>query len=135
MVGNVYGANDAPLNWFTTFDAETKMVGRQQSQFDKCYFLRDKSGALVGILGARVDDTITGGHGPVYEQSIAALKRRFPYRKWRIGSGEFCGIQYRQCPQGFNITYGQKEYAEHMRPINLTKERLPQTMKLQLSEL
>ena len=125
VVGNVYGANDAPLNWFTTFDTETKAVGWQQSQFDKClYFLRDQSGALVGILGAHVDDTITGGHGPVYEQAIAALKRRFPYRKWRIRSGEFCGVQYRQCPQSFNITYGQKEYAEHMRPINLTKERL-----------
>ena len=116
VIGNVYGANDAPLNWFNTFDQETKPVRWQQSQFDKClYYLRDKDGSLVGILGAHVDDTITGGHGPVYDQAIAALKCRFPYRKWRIGNGEFCGIQYRQCPQSFNITYGQKECAEHMR--------------------
>eukprot|EP00435_Cladocopium_sp_Y103_P052219 s999_g16.t1 len=125
VTGNVYGANDAPLNWFNTFDMETKKVGWQQSQFDRClYYLRDEQGNLVGVLGAHVDDTITGGQGPLYEKSIAQLKQRFPYRKWRIGNGEFCGIQYRQCPQTFNITYGQKEYAEHMRPINLTKDRL-----------
>ena len=29
-----------------------------------------------------------------------------------------------QNPQTFEITYGQKEYAEHLRPINLPKDRL-----------
>ena len=125
VVGNVYGANDAPMNWFTTFDSDVKKGGWQQSQFDPClYFLRDSQGQLCGVLGAHVDDTITGGSGSRYEEAIAALKARFPYRKWRIGNGEFCGVQYRQDPLTFEISFGQKEYAEHLRPINLSKERL-----------
>ena len=125
VLGNVYGANDAPLNWFNTFDSTTKQIGWEQSQFDRClYYLRDKQGQLVGVLGAHVDDTITAGSGSVYEAAIAALRQSFPYRKWRIGNGEYCGVQYNQDPQTFNITYGQKEYSEHLRPINLTKDRL-----------
>ena len=125
VLGNVYGANDAPLNWFNTFDTTTKQIGWEQSQFDRClYYLRDKQGQLVGVLGAHVDDTITAGSGSIYEAAVAALRQRFPYRKWRIGNGEYCGVQYNQDPQTFNITYGQKEYSEHLRPINLTKDRL-----------
>ena len=125
VTGNVYGANDAPMNWFSTFDSTTKQIGWQQSQFDSClYFLRDPTGQLVGVLGAHVDDTITGGQESYYEAAIAALRSEFPYRKWRVGNGEFCGVQYRQDPQTFSITFGQKEYAEHLRPINLSKERL-----------
>ena len=61
VVGNVYGANDASRNWFTTFDSDVKKGGWQQSQFDPClYFLRDSQGCLCGVLGAHVDDTITG---------------------------------------------------------------------------
>jgi len=125
VVGNVYGSNDAPMNWFSTFNAEVKNNRWQQSQFDPClYYLRDADGNLCGVLGAHVDDTITGGHGECYERAIAALKARFPYRKWRVGSGDFCGVQYRQDPVTYAITFGQKEYAQHLRPINLSKDRL-----------
>ena len=51
-------------------------------------------------------------------------EKRFPYRKWRIGSGEFCGITYHQDPKTFEITYHQRDYAQHLRPILLSKERL-----------
>lgn len=125
VTGNLYGANDAPFNWYNTFDNGVKDLNWEQSQFDRClYYLRDETGALCGVLGAHVDDTITGGFGPKYEASITALRKKFPYRKWRIGNGEFCGVQYCQNPQTYAITYNQKEYAEHMRAINIPKERL-----------
>ena len=125
VVGNVYGANDAPMNWFSTFNADVKKGGWQPSQFDPClYFLRDSQGHLCGVLGAHVDDTITGGFGECYTKAIDALRARYPYRQGRIGNGEFCGVQYRQDPATFEISFGQKEYAEHLRPINLSKERL-----------
>ena len=96
--------------------------------FDSCiYFLRDPSSkALVGIIGAHVDDSITGGEGPLYEAAIQKLRARFPYRKWRVGSGEFCGTVYTQCPETFEITYQQKEFSQHVRPIALSKERASQ---------
>lgn len=125
VLGNVYGSNDAPFNWWQTFDEAAIEIGWRRSQFDNClYFLRDSDNNLVGILGSHVDDTITGGAGPVYEEAIAKLKKRFPYRKWRVGSGEFCGVQYHQDPRSFEITFHQKEYALQLRPIALSRDRL-----------
>ena len=124
VTGNVYGSNDAPFNWYHTFNQEALTNGFFRSQFDNClYFFRDSSNRLTGVLGAHVDDTITGGEGEEYQQAIETLKRRFPYRKWRVGSGEFCGVQYRQDPESLEISYNQKEYAEHLRPISMSKER------------
>ena len=125
VTGNIYGSNDAPFNWWVTFDNAAQDIGWERSQFDNClYFLRSSQGELIGVLGAHVDDTITGGEGPVYEEAIAQLKRRFLYRKWRIGSGEFCGIQYQQNPETWEITYHQKEYAENLKPISLSRARM-----------
>ena len=123
VVGNLYGSNDAPFQWFQTFDQEAKASGFEQSTFDKCLYFFRANGCLTGVLGAHVDDTITGGAGPEYQAAIARLKHRFPYRKWRVGSGEFCGVMYTQDPQSFEISYQQAEYARHLRPISMTKER------------
>ena len=125
VIGNVYGSNDAPFNWRSTFDREARACGLVRSQFDNClYYAHPKStGQLTGIVGAHVDDIITGGHGPEYEQCLSHLKNRFPFRKWRCGNEEFCGVQYNQDPNSFEITYHQKEYAQHMKPILMTRER------------
>ena len=127
VTGNVYGSNDAPFNWWFKFDETARKIGWVRSQFDNClYYLPDplSQGAMCGVMGAHVDDTITGGHGATYDSAIQALKTHFPYRKWRIGNGEFCGVQYSQDMRSFEITYHQKEYAEHLRAISLSKERL-----------
>ena len=125
VTGNVYGSNDAPFNWWVTFDSEARDLGWERSQFDSClYYLRDSEKQLVGVMGAHVDDTITGGSGPKYQEIIDKLKSRFPYRKWRVGSGEFCGVLYRQDLVTKEISYGQREYADHLRSITLSKERL-----------
>lgn len=36
-----------------------------------------------------VDDTALGGHGPLFSAAVDRLRARFPYRKWRMNSGEF----------------------------------------------
>ena len=36
VVGNVYGQNDAPAAWHTTFDSEAQKIGWVPSKFDKC---------------------------------------------------------------------------------------------------
>ena len=129
VLGNVYGANDAPLNWYNTFDEAVRSIGFERSQFDNClYFLRDpkNQNELCAVLGAHVDDTIIGGSGKAYEDAVKALRARFPYRKWRVGHGEFCGVQYSQNPQTYEITYHQSEYAKHLRPICISKERAKQ---------
>ena len=124
VVGNLYGANDAPAQWHQAFDKAARDVGFQRSAFDNClYYLRDSINHLKGILGAHVDDTMCGGEGSEYKLAIEQLRARFPYRKSRVGSGEFCGVQYTLCPESFEITFHQSDYARHLRPIALSKDR------------
>jgi hypothetical protein len=100
VTGNVYGSNDAPFNWYQEFSSSVQDHGWDRSQFDSClFFLRGPNGELQGVLAAHVDDIIVAGEGPMYEEAVRKLKARYPYRKWRIGSGEFCGIQFQQCPK------------------------------------
>ena len=90
ILGNVYGANDAPANWYHEFDKVATSVGFTKSKFDSCLYLCFNSeGQLQGVLGAHVDDTITGGDGEAYLSAIAQLKSQvsFPkmaHRLWRI---------------------------------------------------
>ena len=125
VTGNVYGLNDAPFWWWETFDSEAQAAGFERSQFDNCvyYFREPKSHELSGVLGAHVDDSITGGEGLAYEEALRKLRARFPFRRWRIGAGEFCGVNYAQDPV---TSYSQKEYAQHLRPISLSKARAAQ---------
>ena len=99
ILGNVYGQNDAPSAWYKVFDAEVLAAGFVRSRYDSClYFLRNEQNRLCGVLGAHVDDMVTGGSGVLYEKALSHLRNRFPYRKWRTGEGEFCGAHYKQDP-------------------------------------
>ena len=87
VLGNVYGQNDAPAAWYKVFNEEVLTAGFERSKYDSClYYLRDGH-RLTGVLGAHVDDTVTGGEGSKYQTTIQCLKNRFPYRKWRIQAG------------------------------------------------
>ena len=124
VLGNVYGQNDAPAAWYRVFDNEVRATGFQSSQYDPClYYLRDNCGKLVGVLGSHVDDTATGGAGPEYELALKKLRDRFPYRKWRVSEGEFCGAHYKQNPKDMSITMHQQLFAEKIRPANLPVSR------------
>ena len=115
VLGNVYGQNDAPAAWYKVFDGEVIKSGFTRSRYDPClYFIHDKAGKLCGLLGSHVDDTVTGGSGEVYETALRCLKQRFPYRKWRVQEGEFCGAHYKQCPKTKEITMSQELFCESL---------------------
>ena len=122
ITGNLYGQNDAPLAWHKTFDEEAIRIGWERSRYDAClYFLRDGQNKLCGIMGVHVDDTAIGGHGEKFQTAVQALKKRFPYRKWRRGEGEFCGSYYVQDPKSRAITMSQKLFAEKLKPASIPK--------------
>jgi hypothetical protein len=73
-----------------------------------------------------VDDTALGGHGEVFEKSIHMLRQRFPYRKWRLGEGEFCGLWYEQ-DSDFSIHMSMPNFVGKIRPINTPKGMDPDT--------
>jgi hypothetical protein len=135
VLGNIYGATDAPANWYKEFNEVTLQAGFVRSKFDSClYWCFGPDGKLQGVLGAHVDDTITGGSGEAYDKAIALLKQRFPFRKWRTGSGDFLGTMYEQNPTKKEISYHQKDYPESIKPIHVPRERarkywLPATPK------
>eukprot|EP00435_Cladocopium_sp_Y103_P065475 s772_g27.t1 len=129
VLGNIYGQNDAPSAWFNTFCHEAKQAGWVQSRFDSCLFtLRStKDQSLIGVLGIHVDDTALGGQGAEFEAAVQKLRDRFPFRKWRIGSGEFCGAFYQQCKTTKTISMNMKSCAEKLRPANIKKGISPDT--------
>ena len=43
-----------------------------------------------------MDDTALGGHGDKFEAFVKRLREGFPYQKWRVKSGEFCGAWHSQ---------------------------------------
>ena len=124
VLGNIYGANDAPHEWYCEFNRVALEAGFVRSKFDNCLYLcYGEDTRLEGILGAHVDDTITGGVGPCYEKAIERLRARFPFRKWRAGTWEFLGTIYEQNLETFEISFQQQEYAEHIAPIKISKDR------------
>eukprot|EP00435_Cladocopium_sp_Y103_P016757 s3691_g4.t1 len=127
VLGNVYGQNDAPSSWYKVFDQEVLRAGFCRSKFDSClYFLRNAEGKLCGLLGAHVDDTVCGGQGEEFKQALSHLKNRFPYRKWRVAEGEFCGCHYRQDPKSFEIVMTQTTFASNLKPAYLPASRRAQ---------
>lgn len=127
ILGNLYGQNDAPAAWFRTFDKELQALGWKASCFDSClYTLRDSNDKLCGILGVHVDDCAVGGKGKLFEESIQALRKRFPFRKWRQGSGEFCGAFYKQKDDG-TIQVSMEKFAQQIRPATIPKGAAPST--------
>eukprot|EP00975_Prorocentrum_lima_P004265 925607-Prorocentrum_lima.AAC.1 len=49
-----------------------------------------KGGRLRGILGLSVDDLIGGGDSE-FHACCSLLRARFPFGKWRVRSGRYCG--------------------------------------------
>ena len=126
VVGNLYGQNDAPAAWFQTFDRELRALNWTPSAFDPClYQLRDESNCLIGLLGCHVDDCLLGGMGPQFTASVDALRKRFPFRKWRVGAGEFCGAYYQQDEDG-TIHMSMRTFAQNLRPANVPKDASPE---------
>eukprot|EP00435_Cladocopium_sp_Y103_P012014 s3028_g3.t1 len=121
VCGNIYGQNDAPASWFRTFDTALQEFKWKPSCFDPClYQLRNSNNQLIGVLGIHVDDCALGGYGPEFEASVSKLKERFPFRKWRIRSGEFCGAMYTQAEDG-SISMSMKMSVDKIKPANIPK--------------
>ena len=70
-----------------------------------------------------VDDTICGGSGLSFSTALATLRRRFPFRKWQIGDGTFCGSKYVQNKITKEIMISQTEFAAKTVKIPMSAAR------------
>ena len=124
ILGNVYGQNDAPAAWFKEFNKVALGIGWIQSKLDPCLYTLREHGKLVGIMGVHVDDTALGGSGRLFEQAVSQLRSRFPYRKWRMREGEFCGAWYQQ-QEDNSIHMNMSAFVDKIRGINIPKNSKP----------
>ena len=117
IVKPMYGLNDSPQMWFSKFRDTVEALNWTQSKLDPCvYFLWDHAGAqpdLAGVLGVHVDDVVIGGRGKYFEEVLGQLRNTFPFRKWKIGEGTFCGSFLSQAQDG-TITVGQQEFVDKL---------------------
>ena len=96
------------------FDAVMTSVGFTRSTFDVCvYSLRGTAGNLEGILCVHVDDTICGRVGSLFSKALLNLRHLFPFRKWQVGEGMFCGSKCVQNKATKDIMITQTEFAAH----------------------
>ena len=121
----VYGLCDAPRAWWVSFSKTLKDLGMKQSVLDPCVFYWFWDGELHGCISLHVDDMIVGGSHVFHEKVLTGLKSRYPFKHWKVGGGMFLGRNIQQNSDGF-IVCDQKEYAEKIQMIKLTKERRKQ---------
>jgi len=53
------------------------------------------------------------------------LKKQFPFRKWKLHAGSFCGAELSQCKETFNITVSQESFAEKLQRPKLRMKDSP----------
>ena len=105
---HVYGLCDEPRMWWKCFSDELVGLGMKVSQLDLCCFLWHREGALQGILAFHVDDLIFAG-SCMFEQTILEpLRKRFPFKHWKVGEAEFLGRKLKQ-KEDFSIECDQEQ--------------------------
>eukprot|EP00438_Fugacium_kawagutii_P025213 Skav222622 [mRNA] locus=scaffold4205:86469:93548:+ [translate_table: standard] len=114
VIRPIYGLNDSPQKWFLKFESTVKSQKWIQSQLDRCVFYLWEGSTLQGVMGVHVDDVVIGGRGPLFDKSLAELRASFPFRKWQIGKGTFCGADLTQDEHTFGITVSQTSFAEKL---------------------
>ena len=62
----------------------------------------------------------------MYQHALNRLRNRFPYRKWRVTEGEFCGAHYRQDPKSMAIHMSQQSFAQKLKPAYMPARRRSQ---------
>ena len=129
IIKPLYGLNDSPQMWFGKFQKTVTTLSWKQSKLDPCVYMLWDEGVrepqLVGVLGVHVDDVLIGGRGPMFEQSLADLREAFPFRKWKVGAGSFCGAELRQDAHTFDIEISQTSFAENMSKPKLRMKESP----------
>ena len=129
IIKPLYGLNDSPQKWFGKFQRTVTKFKWRQSKLDPCVYMlwdeRQKQPELIGILGVHVDDVLIGGRGELFESTLQKLREAFPFRKWKVGAGSFCGSELKQDAKTFDIEVSQESFAENMSKPKLRMKESP----------
>ena len=122
----VYGLADAPRLWWKSLTKTLSDLGMTQSKLDSClFYYRSSAGTLEGVVAFHVDDLLFGGTKNFQENVFHRLQSKYPFKHVKHGKGEFLGKFLEQMSDG-TIVIQQKEYAEAVASIPISKERRKQ---------
>ena len=99
----VYGLTDAPLAWYQSFTRTLRELNCKQSKFDGCLYYahsKHKPNHLIGVVAIHVDDMCLGGNEEFLRDVVEPLKRKYPFKHWHVGKGEFLGKHVEQMSNG-----------------------------------
>lgn len=121
----VYGLADAPLAWYQSFTRTLRELNCKQSKFDGCLYYahsKHKPNHLIGVVAIHVDDMCLGGNEEFLREVVEPLKRKYPFKHWHVGKGEFLGKHVEQMSNG-DIVIQQTEYARRLKGIEISTQR------------
>ena len=122
LVKCVYGLMDAPRQWYDSFMGTMEGLGMQRSKLDPCVLFWFDKGELAGICAVHVDDMVIAGNQAFHDKVLNKLKEAYPFKHWRVGKGDFLG-RYLEQDENKAIVCSQKEYANNVEIINISRER------------
>ena len=125
LLGNAYGRLDAPLLFYGELSKQLLSLGFWHHPLDSCIFLLETyeqgQRRLRGVLGTHVDDGFCGGDA-LFEEKIQQLKSQLPFGSEKQTSFLFPGIYLEELPD-FSIRASQREYVNHIPPIDIPRAR------------
>ena len=119
----LYGLKDASRAWYEKVAAKLEAAGFKRSVYDAgLFFLHDKHGKLIGIVGLHVDDFISAGTKEFSNAIIPKVLSIFQVGKSETNSFLYTGFQIKQGKTG--ITLDQSEYVARIEIPVLDAARL-----------
>ena len=113
LIKCLYGLRDASRQWYEKVAEKLEAAGFKRSVYDAgLFFLIDKQGKLIGIVGLHVDDFISAGTLKFSQSIVPQVLSIFQVGKSETTSFLYTGFQISQGKQG--ITLDQTEYVDRI---------------------
>ena len=122
MRKGVFGLADAPREWYLRLSrtlAENKWI--KSSLDGACWYLRDASGSLIGMLVGHVDDLLFTGNAAAFA-SLEAIGKELGFGSLEGGDFIWCGKRIRRAEDGC-IVVSMENYHKNLRPTVVPRSR------------
>ena len=122
LVVALYGLDDASLRFHWKVRQVMAKLGMRQSRLDPAlFFMKDRAGKLLGMIGTHVDDFIMAGKDSWLTTITEKIKEEFLLGTMEKEDFLYCGHRVKQ--QGTRLTLDQEEFAKTIKPLVISPER------------
>ena len=125
----IYGLGDASRKWYNSVKAYLLSIGLVMSKADSALFYYYKDNNLIGMIAIHVDNFLWSGTTDFERNFIWKLRNMFVIGKENQSIFKYLGINLIE--KDSDITIGQINYSENIKPINLTNNDINSKDRLQ----